>query len=72
MELRVLGLLGKMLTGPKMKKFYISDKKELHHMEGIEVLERLKVAAESLGELLTTEVVRQVLERLKVAGESLG
>ena len=60
MELQVLGFLGKMLTGPWMKKFYTSAENEIHHVEGIEVvrqvLERLKVAADSPGELLTTDV----------------
>ena len=60
MELQVLGLLGKLLTGPWMRKFYTSAEKEIHHVEGIEVvrqvLEKLKVAAEAPEELLTTDV----------------
>ena len=38
MELEVLRLLGKMLTGPWMRKFYTSAEKEIHHVEGIEVV----------------------------------
>ena len=38
MELEVLRLLGKMLTGPWMRKCYTSAEKEIHHVEGIEVV----------------------------------
>ena len=59
MELEVLGFLGKKLTGPTMKTLYTSAKLEIHDVEGIEVvrqvLERLKVAAGSIGKLVPSK-----------------
>jgi len=37
-ELHVLGLLGKLLSGPWMKKFYISAASEMQHIKGIQVV----------------------------------
>ena len=38
LEMQVLGLLGKLLSGPWMKKFYTSAADQLHHIDGIEVV----------------------------------
>ncbi len=55
----VSGLLGKLLTGPWMKRFYTSAEKEINHVEGIQVvrmvLEKLKVACDCLLGLLATD-----------------
>jgi len=60
MQLRVLGLLGKTLSGPWMRQFYTSAELEINHVEGIrvvrKVLENLKVAAASPECLLTADV----------------
>ena len=37
-ELHVLGLLGKMMTGPWMKRFYTSASNEINHVDGIDVV----------------------------------
>lgn len=56
-ELQVLGLLGKILTGPWMKKFYVSAKEQIDHVEGIQVVKKvlgvLKEKKECPMELLT-------------------
>ena len=58
-ELHVLGLLGKLLSGPWMKKFYTSASTEINHVDGIEVvkqvLENLRQAAGQLGDLAVAE-----------------
>jgi len=60
MELRVLGLLGKTLNGPWMKRFYMSAEKEINFVEGIRVVKKvqdnLDVAANSPECLLTADV----------------
>ena len=39
-ELQVLGLIGKLITGPWMRRFYISaadqNKEDLNHLDGVE------------------------------------
>jgi len=60
MELRVLGLLGKTLSGLWMKRFYMSAETEINFVEGIRVVEKvlanIKVAANSPERLLTKSV----------------
>jgi len=60
MELHVLGLLGKTLSGPWLKLFYTSAENQINHVEGIQVvrlvLHNLKVAAESPEAFLTAEI----------------
>lgn len=57
LELQVLGLLGKHLTGPWMKKFYTSSQNEINHVDGIQVVKgvigTLKEAAEHPRDMLT-------------------
>ena len=43
-QLQILGLLGKYLTGPWMKKFYTSSRNEINHMDGIEVVKNVLAA----------------------------
>ena len=38
LEMQVLGLLGKTLTGPWMKKFYTSAESQIDHVEGISIV----------------------------------
>jgi len=40
-EMQVLGLLGKLLTGPWMKKFYATAVDQIDHVEGIQVIKQL-------------------------------
>lgn len=40
-ELHVIGLLGKMMTGPWMKKFYTSASNEINHVDGIDVVRKV-------------------------------
>jgi len=51
MQLRVLGLLGRALSGPWMRQFYTSAETEINFVERIrvvrKVMEKLKVAADS-------------------------
>ncbi|KAK6177160.1 hypothetical protein SNE40_015317 [Patella caerulea] len=59
-ELQVLGLLGKMLTGPWMSSFYTSHQNEINHLEGIQtvqqVIKRLKSQADDPEGILKTDV----------------
>ena len=48
-ELQVLGILGRHLTGPWMRKFYTSAEKEINHIDGIRVVQDVLV---SLREML--------------------
>ncbi|KAK2155809.1 hypothetical protein LSH36_230g00015 [Paralvinella palmiformis] len=43
-EMQVLGWLGKLLTGPWMKKLYTAAVDQIDHVEGIQVIKRLKIA----------------------------
>ena len=36
MELKVLGVLGEMLTGPWLKRFYRNSEKQSHHMDAFD------------------------------------
>ena len=47
-ELQVLGLLGKHLTGPWMVKFYTSAVSEVHHIEGINIVKDVLGAIKEL------------------------
>ena len=38
MELQVLGLIGKLLTGPWMVKFYTSAETQVNHVDGIQII----------------------------------
>lgn len=40
-ELQVLGILGKHLTGPWMKRFYTLSTEEINHVDGILVVKRV-------------------------------
>ena len=59
MELHVLGLLGKTLSSPWMKRFYTSADNQMNHVEDIRlvrhVLDNLKVAANSPETFLTAD-----------------
>ena len=59
-ELQVLGLLGKLLTGPWMSSFYTSNENEINHVEGIrtvqQVIERLQRQAEDPEGILKSDV----------------
>ena len=50
MQLCVLGLLGRTLSGPWMRQFYTSAEKQINFVQGIrvvrEVMEKLKVTAD--------------------------
>lgn len=58
-EMQVLGLLGKLITGPWMKKFYTAAKDQVDHVEGIlivkNLVQRLKVQKDSPMDLLACE-----------------
>ena len=43
MEMQVLGLIGKLLSGPWMKMFYISSDKQINHIEGIAVIRNVVI-----------------------------
>ena len=43
MEMQVLGLIGKLLSGPWMKMFYISADKQINHIEGIAVIRNVVI-----------------------------
>ena len=43
MEMQVLGLIGKLLSGPWMKMFYISADKQIKHIEGIAVIRNVVI-----------------------------
>ena len=40
-EMQVLGLFGKLLTGPWMVQFYTSASSEVHHIDGIRIVQRV-------------------------------
>ena len=59
-ELHVLGLLGKLLTGPWMKKFYTSSQSEVNHIDGIHMVKEVtsvvrEFANNTAGTLTTTQ-----------------
>ena len=58
-ELHVLGFLGKLFSGPWMKKFYTSASTVINHVDGIEVvkkvLQNLKQADRPLENLVVAE-----------------
>lgn len=58
-EMRVLGLIGKLLSGPWMTKFYTSAEKQVSHVEGITIVKAvLKVVKEYMAKperVLTTK-----------------
>ena len=41
MKMSILGLIGKLLSGPWMKKLYTSSETEIKYLEGIEVVRRV-------------------------------
>jgi len=59
LEMKILGSVGKLLTGPWMQVFYTSAQHELHHIEGISVVRNvmlcMKVAAEEPYSVLTRD-----------------
>ena len=50
MELLVLGLLGKHLTGPWMQMFYTSADNEINHVQAIEVVKQVVVLMKKVDE----------------------
>ena len=59
-EMQVLGLMGKLLTGPWMKTFYTSAGDQIDHVEGIEIVkeivQKLKDQKDTPLDLLSSEV----------------
>ena len=47
-ELQVLGILGRHLTGPWMRKFYTSAEKEINHIDGIGVVRDVLVSLQEM------------------------
>ena len=58
LELQILGILGKTLTGPWMKRFYTSSENEINHIDGIDivksVVDNLKKMLKDPCSILTT------------------
>ena len=54
MELKVLGVLGKMLTGPWLKRFYRNSEKQSHHMDAFD---EIKLCLQRINEYLCNETV---------------
>ena len=41
LEMQVLGLLGKLLTGPWMQMFYTSAESDISHVDGIDIIKKV-------------------------------
>ena len=61
-EMQVLGLIGKLLTGPWMKAFYTSATNQIDHVDGILVVKDVILKVKEQNEILLGMLTRPDLE----------